>query len=574
MATSPKNVNTEASPRPDVAVGLGPAGIQPRRRPRRPGPPPPATSPPRPPAPARPPRPRQRRPAPLVSPRPGEARPEATSRRGPTRVCVSALDPVAVVVGVVDAHLQRHGHDAGQQRPPPHRRPVGHGRRPCPPAQGPPRRAGSGAAPRGPKGASPGFASDRATPDATASMLAATRCRDGGKLAQDGTTSWQWTCPAGRQFVAALAPAWDAGRCRRPHRPAPGPARPGSRLLDVLAPAWVVTGAGRRARTRRPAGGRRRRAGSGHQRQHRGAQRGGPDPRRRRQPRPWPPPSGPGRRPGPPPLAGLPAPQPHRRPVGRDPGAPDRDAARRPRRFRRRRVMAAAGPEVLVSLVPTALARIDGRPFYKVVLGGSAPPRGLPANVVTTYGHDRDGQRRRLRRPAPAGSRSIALRRRRDPPAWARCCCGPTGTGRSRSTRMAGWPPATPANFDDAGPAAGPRAAFGHGRHGRGKCMAGGGRAHPRPAPGRGRSGRVQPPRPGVGRARGGLRRAPRRRATRRRWASCARWCATSWPLSPPPRNCGRAPSLPKTSIGKLRRGELRRQLSLDRPWRGRRRSS
>lgn len=50
------------------------------------------------------------------------------------------------------------------------------------------------------------------------------------------------------------------------------------------------------------------------------------------------------------------------------------------------RVRHGSGPEVLVSLVPTALARTEAALFYKVVLGGSAPPEGLPANVVTTYG--------------------------------------------------------------------------------------------------------------------------------------------------------------------------------------------
>jgi O-succinylbenzoic acid--CoA ligase len=50
------------------------------------------------------------------------------------------------------------------------------------------------------------------------------------------------------------------------------------------------------------------------------------------------------------------------------------------------RAMAASGPEVLVSLVPTALARVSAGAFRTVVLGGSAPPPGLPTNVVTTYG--------------------------------------------------------------------------------------------------------------------------------------------------------------------------------------------
>ncbi len=39
-----------------------------------------------------------------------------------------------------------------------------------------------------------------------------------------------------------------------------------------------------------------------------------------------------------------------------------------------------------VSLVPTALRRIDPAVFDTIVLGGAAPPADLPANVVTTYG--------------------------------------------------------------------------------------------------------------------------------------------------------------------------------------------
>ena len=50
------------------------------------------------------------------------------------------------------------------------------------------------------------------------------------------------------------------------------------------------------------------------------------------------------------------------------------------------RVRRAAGPEVYVSLVATALLRTPADLFHTVVLGGSAPPSGLAANVVTTYG--------------------------------------------------------------------------------------------------------------------------------------------------------------------------------------------
>ncbi len=55
------------------------------------------------------------------------------------------------------------------------------------------------------------------------------------------------------------------------------------------------------------------------------------------------------------------------------------------------RVMEAAGPDVIVSLVPTALARVGADRFYKVVLGGTSPPASVPANVVTTYGMTETG---------------------------------------------------------------------------------------------------------------------------------------------------------------------------------------
>jgi O-succinylbenzoic acid--CoA ligase len=54
-------------------------------------------------------------------------------------------------------------------------------------------------------------------------------------------------------------------------------------------------------------------------------------------------------------------------------------------------VRAHAGPEVLVSLVATALRRVSPDLFHIVVLGGSAPPAGLPDNVVTTYGLTESG---------------------------------------------------------------------------------------------------------------------------------------------------------------------------------------
>jgi O-succinylbenzoic acid--CoA ligase len=44
-----------------------------------------------------------------------------------------------------------------------------------------------------------------------------------------------------------------------------------------------------------------------------------------------------------------------------------------------------------VALVPTALARVEAGLFRTVLLGGSAPPRWLPENVVTTYGMTETG---------------------------------------------------------------------------------------------------------------------------------------------------------------------------------------
>jgi O-succinylbenzoic acid--CoA ligase len=45
----------------------------------------------------------------------------------------------------------------------------------------------------------------------------------------------------------------------------------------------------------------------------------------------------------------------------------------------------------LVSLVATALRRTDVSDFRTVLLGGAAAPRGLPPNVVTTYGMTETG---------------------------------------------------------------------------------------------------------------------------------------------------------------------------------------
>lgn len=55
-------------------------------------------------------------------------------------------------------------------------------------------------------------------------------------------------------------------------------------------------------------------------------------------------------------------------------------------------VMAAAGSgATLVSLVATALGRIDPAGFRRIVLGGARPPETLPPNTVTTYGMTETG---------------------------------------------------------------------------------------------------------------------------------------------------------------------------------------
>ncbi len=45
----------------------------------------------------------------------------------------------------------------------------------------------------------------------------------------------------------------------------------------------------------------------------------------------------------------------------------------------------------LISLVATALRRVDASGYRTVLLGGAAPPDALPANVVTTYGMTETG---------------------------------------------------------------------------------------------------------------------------------------------------------------------------------------
>ena len=53
--------------------------------------------------------------------------------------------------------------------------------------------------------------------------------------------------------------------------------------------------------------------------------------------------------------------------------------------------LAAAGEVTHVSLVATALRRIDPSAFVAVLLGGAAPPGDLPPNVIATYGMTETG---------------------------------------------------------------------------------------------------------------------------------------------------------------------------------------
>ena len=47
---------------------------------------------------------------------------------------------------------------------------------------------------------------------------------------------------------------------------------------------------------------------------------------------------------------------------------------------------ALAAGATLTAVVPTVLTRVDTAGFRRVLVGGAAPPAGLPANVVTTWG--------------------------------------------------------------------------------------------------------------------------------------------------------------------------------------------
>ena len=84
---------------------------------------------------------------------------------------------------------------------------------------------------------------------------------------------------------------------------------------------------------------------------------------------------------------------------------------------------------------------IDPALFRVIVLGGAGARRPTcPANVVTTYGHDRDRQRRGLRRPAARRRRGAHRPTTARSTCGARCCCGPTATAPTRKDAD-GWLP-------------------------------------------------------------------------------------------------------------------------------------
>ena len=99
----------------------------------------------------------------------------------------------------------------------------------------------------------------------------------------------------------------------------------------------------------------------------------------------------------------------------------------------------------LVSLVATALRRIDPTRFRAIVLGGSRPPADRPPNTRHDLRHDRDRQRRRLR-PAPARRRRGAQSSTASCSCVVRCCCAATATAPIRAPPTAGSRPATSAS--------------------------------------------------------------------------------------------------------------------------------
>ena len=98
-----------------------------------------------------------------------------------------------------------------------------------------------------------------------------------------------------------------------------------------------------------------------------------------------------------------------------------------------------------VSLVATALRRIDPAIVPHDRPRRRRAARRPPAERRHDVRHDRDRQRRRVRRPSARRRRRPHRRRRRRSTCAARCCCGPTATAPTPSTPTAGWRPATSA---------------------------------------------------------------------------------------------------------------------------------
>ncbi len=101
-----------------------------------------------------------------------------------------------------------------------------------------------------------------------------------------------------------------------------------------------------------------------------------------------------------------------------------------------------ASDATLVSLVATALRRIDATRFRTIVLGGSRPPAERPGERGHDLRHDGDRQRRGLR-PAPARRRRDAHRRRRAAPAMPDAAALLPRRHRPAHRRPDGSPPAT-----------------------------------------------------------------------------------------------------------------------------------
>ena len=325
------------------------------------------------------------------------------------------------------------------------------------------------------------------------------------------------------------------------------------------APGRLVDAVGSRTARGRPAGGRGRRPRRGHQRHHRGSEGGGPHPRRGR---------GLGS------LASSGA-------LGVD---PDRDRwlaclplahvgglsvvtralltghpVHGPRPVRRRpgRGRGAGGGHP--GLAGGHGAGADRRRAYPpVLLGGAAPPAGLPERRGHDLWHDRD----RLAASSTTGSRwpgwrwrSATTRSATPVRSWSAgpCCCAPTGTAATRPSGPGGWLPT-----GDGGDLAPDGRLDVDGRLAE-VIVTGGEKvwpaaveavlsAHPAVA----RGGGLEAARPGVGRAGGGLGRAGRpggpagaRRAGRLVRSRLARWAA--------PKELVVVDALPRTASGKVR---------------------